>query len=237
MPATLVAFYGKKEPSLQQLIEKIWTTINQSPLAPFVTLYRIQQIHSTIIGLESMQGYNANAWIKLGQKAVMHFSGLSDTLSAYFPLTIQLGGYPPGFDGFTSLGRRPYERSFQINLSTNKIVLMGWPVTPFSQQPTQQLLKLRDQLWKKHHILHKYEEDNDFYMVLGQITELAYLSQENRLDVKQSAEKLEQSIKTHLHHFPLKSEVGLKDLKIVEYQEGTLDPALSKVYDIWEKNI
>lgn len=222
---TLVAFYGEKKEDLSSLVQSIWTEIQQSPLKDFFIPYDIEQVHATITGLEKIPDFslplNLNIWEKTGRKKEMDFSGLPATVKASLPLTIQFGGFPEAFSEMKSFGQSLYQRSFQVNWTSGRVVLIGWPVDQHGR-PSDALLRLRQQLYQKHQILHKYEGDNDCYLVLGRLQGLDQLSPGSISNLKTTQQELEVKIRKYLYGYPYRIQFGLDQLTVVQYTDTTL---------------
>lgn len=224
---SLVALYGAKPGALKYVLESIWRKIKSTELGACFKPYSLEQVHSTLIGMESLPGSNppihANRLKKLKVKTEMNFSGFAERVANALPLVIQIGGFEPSFDGFTSLGALPYARSFQINWKSGRVILMGWPMEEGSGIANQQLLTLRETMETHHHIQHKYEGDNDFYMVLGQLESLDSYSESVRTTLRAEAKQVEDSIRSQLANHPLNLRLEISEISLVRYKEETLD--------------
>ncbi len=229
---TLVALYGPKEKNFQHFIQNIWNLIKQSPLHQYFKPYQLPQIHATIIGLEKFveEGkiYNANIWKKKGRKQEMNFEGFIDTFNSFFPMTIQFGGFEETYDAFRSLDQKAFIRSFQINETTGQLVLIGWPINKKTGKVENQLLLLRDSLFFKHQILHKYQKDNDFFLVLGHL--------DGDQEFKEEILRLNETIRRYLLKNPIQFTVTDKDLSIVQYEKETLEIASSQQWTLKDFN-
>lgn len=224
---SLVALYGAKPGALKYVLESILRKIRTTELGACFKPYSLEQVHSTLIGMESLPGsnppINANRLKKLKVKTEMNFSGFAERVANALPLAIQIGGFEPSFDGFTSLGALPYARSFQINWKSGRVILMGWPMEEGSGIANQQLLTLRETMETHHHIQHKYEGDNDFYMVLGQLESLDSYAEPERRSLQEATQQLEQLIRDYLVQHPLTCTLHGEDISLVRYEQETLE--------------
>jgi hypothetical protein len=232
---TLVAFYGKKMDRLLDLIQQIQHQIAQSPFHDFYRPYDIRQIHATIIGMEIIPGQdqplNLNVWKKKGRRTPMDLAGIEQTLMDFLPMNLQFGGFPEDYEGFRSLGKRLFERSFELDWSSGKMVLIGWPVDS-EFQPNDLLLRLRDTLYQQHQILHKYEGDTDCYLVLGRLQGLDRLNAQVLRHLKSAKQELEEKIQRNLSEYPHNVPLDLDQLSVVQYTHTTLPPSNSQSWSI-----
>lgn len=237
---SLVALYEEKPTALKYVLESIWREIRTTELGACFKPYSLEQVHSTLIGMESLPDsnppINANGLKKLKVKTEMNFSGFPERVANALPLTIQIGGFEPSFEGFTSQGALPYVRSFQINWQSGRVILMGWPMEEGSGIANQQLLGLRKAIGTHHHIQHKYEGDNDFYMVLGQLESLDSYSESIRTALRVEAKQLEESIRSQLANNPLTLSLETLEVSLVRYKEETLDPDSTEVWPLAGKD-
>jgi len=220
---SLVAFYGEKERPLAELVDHCRSVVAESSLEETFTPYRTAQVHATITGMESLPGEppcNRNVWSKRGVEARMEFSRLAEVLGRHLPMSIRLGGFDPGDCGFKSRGLGPYERSFQIHPATGKLTLVGWPHLEGDFEP-RLLERLRSDLAEACNIEHKYDGDNDLYLVLGTVEPAA---------VAGDVSTVEATVRDHLLRHPLDIRLGLADAFIVRYEEETLERASTTAY-------
>jgi hypothetical protein len=168
---SLVAFYGEKPKELYDLLSGIIDRLQKSGIRESYIPYEMDQMHGTLAGMESIEiegkRYNRNLWMAEGRKMEMNIGAISEILNRHFPMQIRFGGFSPSFQTFLSRGEKPYRRSFGINRSDGKVLVMGWPHRndDFSDDI---LLKFREELRSACNIGHKYAGDNDFYMVIGE---------------------------------------------------------------------
>lgn len=215
---SLVALYGAKPSSLVRFIsytrqEALYYSdhfvFHPCPMA---------QVHATIIGMERLsydeELINQNIFDSKNTKEVMQFAKLKSVLRQFLPLNIQIGGFAENDRRFLSQGKSPFMRTISYNHDTSKLVLIGWPHidNEFSEH---RLWKLRMRLEKHCNLGHKYQDDNDFYMVLG--------------DLKVNGEN-DEEIFRFIHHMqnilsenPLFFEIGLTELSIAVYHNVSLD--------------
>jgi hypothetical protein len=220
---TLVSLYGHKSTILEKFINSINEKINSSSINNYYNPYNINQIHATIIGLEKVTNsnyYNANLMHDKKIKAIMNFDCLSLLLKSHFPIKIRFGGFSEDFNDFLSFGEKPFFRSFQVNLDKNKIVLIGWPHKN-NNFNLRLLWNIRLKIEKECNIRHKYadKDDNDFYLVLGEITQTDPIIINK---IKKDVLILENSIHQYLADNPIEIEITLQDLKVIQYQNISL---------------
>jgi len=101
--------------------------------------------------------------------------------------------------------------------------------TGFVQE--RKLLDLRNDLFAKNNLLHKYEEDNDFYLVIGELQNLHLLQEEELIQLKKEAKVLENKIKTHTLEQAQLIAIKKTDLYYVQYQKETLELASSNAFN------
>ncbi len=236
---TLVAFYGKKPEGLANLVHFIWEKILQSSLKDFFIPYVMDQIHATLVGMEKIPGfsqaYNLNIWEKKGTQKQMNISGLEDTLVSFFPAKIQFGGFQEEDAQVKSFGQPLFDRSFHIDWQSGRVVLIGWPIDVDGQVATT-LLRLREALFQNHRILHKYEGDNDCYLVLGSLTKLDQLDTLAISNYKSEQQVLEKDIRAYMSGCPHQIRLELNDLSVVKYTDSTLPLSSSKSYTLEKVN-
>src|SRR3954451_19345261 len=127
---TLIALYGCKNDTLSSVISSCQKKIAEV-LGESFHAYKNQQVHATIADLQQISvshNYNLNFLKYRGQRKPMDFEGLLQFLrtGGFSPFQVQLGGFQNRDYPFTSLGLRPFERSFSIQ--HDKAVLIGWPI-------------------------------------------------------------------------------------------------------------
>lgn len=223
---TLVSLYGQKQKSLAQLIRGCTEIIQQSELRQVFRPYDPDQIHGTIVGMEKLIGYskhlNVNLEASSGNKVEMDFTQLLPTLSKHLPMSIRFGGFHSEFNNFNSFGGLPYERSFQVQWSSNRITIIGWPHAKGDFTTTRQLNGLRDSITATCNISHKYKDDNDLFMVLGEITSLGRFSESEIEKLHTAASSVEREVRDYLAGQKLDLVIGLDSVSVVQYEDETL---------------
>ncbi|OUR92765.1 hypothetical protein A9Q81_15700 [Gammaproteobacteria bacterium 42_54_T18] len=221
---TLISFYGSKTDELHQLINSCIQKIQKSPLGELFRPYDINQIHGTIIGMEKVikahTFYNHNIAAETKNNVTMDFSHFLTTVHQNFPMTIQFGGFHPSFKEFTSAGQLPNTRTFQIQWINKKVTLLGWP--SISGGVTNQLSNIRTSFLENCNISHKYKNDNDLFMVLGEISHPNSVSISEKLQLTLDTEQLEKSIRDYLYKHPIITALDLNALSIAQYTNPTL---------------
>ena len=175
MQVTLVAYYGKKPPTIEALIGSLQEELSRELGSAFAA-YEIEQVHATIIGLETFrQGadiLNLNFHELRGERRPMNLSavlGFIDTTSR-LPFNVQIGGFSLAVAyPFSSRVEHPYFRSFSPEGAV--AVAMGWPISGQTYPTYLDALRKR---FNDYNVLHKYHRtdndiDNDFFFVLGRI--------------------------------------------------------------------
>jgi hypothetical protein len=234
---TLVSFYGSKPIILENLINDLLRRIQSSKLNKIFEPYQLGQIHGTIIGMEELSGfkghYNLNLWQDLKIKAKMDYSNLFSLITTHLPMTIRFGGFNNLYKKFTSFGKIPYERSFQIKLSSGKLILIGWPHEN-ENFSNRSLWNLRKDIEQNCNIRHKYAkgEDNDFFIVLGDLKGLDSLSVKEYEELKSESSILEESVRNNLSLKPIDIDINYKDVLIAQYEIETLPLKTTKVFSL-----
>jgi hypothetical protein len=223
---TLVSLYGQKMKSLAQLIQGCTEIIQKSALRQVFRPYSPNQIHGTIVGMEKLMGYskhfNANLEATSGNKLEMDFTKLLPTLSQHLPMTIRFGGFSSEFNDFNSFGGSPYQRSFQVQWSSNRITIIGWPHAKGDFTTTRQLNGLRDSITANCNISHKYRDDNDLFMVLGEIISLDRFSESEIEKLHTAASSVEKEVRDYLAGQKLDVVIDLDSVSVVQYEDETL---------------
>jgi hypothetical protein len=235
---TLVSLYGQKPQQLAQLIEQCWQRIENSRLRSIFSPYAIEQIHGTIIGMEKRidckEFINAN--MSAGTKQEMNFDKFVEILENYFDrqsLKIRLGGLSQDYRQFFSFGKSPYERSFQIQWATHKITLIGWPFTGQQDFTSQTILwNFRKTMYDQCFIKHKYQNDNDFFIVIGELENTQSLSDSELSELKKESLQVEESCRQYMSLNPIDLEITDRDLWVAQYEKTTLKPESTKIFSI-----
>jgi hypothetical protein len=230
---SLVAFYGSKPPELNYILNECARIIFTSGLETCISFYDTDQMHATLTGLEKLEGeqecINRNLYLKTGLKKEMKPDRLAGILSGFLPKKIQFGGFNNKYRGFLSSGKTPYERSFHINRQTGKLVLMGWLHNDQSFE-TQVLNDLRNRFESECNIAHKYTNDNDLYIVIGDLNFKNHRSEKEEREGLQLIEKLETKMRNFLVRNPHHIELSTKNVSFVEYDDIRLPPDTTMIY-------
>jgi hypothetical protein len=223
---SLITLILKKPKCLIDIIKYCFDIIYNSSLNNELKSYELRQIHSTIIGMEKLLAsnhyYNSNIWKDFRQKKEMIFDCLQNIIKEYFPIQIKIGGFNKQFREFTSSGYYPYERTFQIQLSSKKITIIGWPIK--GGKVVSQLFSLRNSIEKYANIRHKYADknDNDFYMVIGELNDEFYGFGKYSEELKVEISTIEQKVRDYLSINPCEFIITEKDLYFAQYEHVTL---------------
>ena len=226
---TLVSLYGQKTESLTDLILMCSDIILRSPLARVFEPYHIHQIHATIIGMEKMpeyaEYYNARIGAETGDKVVMDFSQLQAISRRHLPITVQFGGFTESFSEFTSFGRPPFERSFQIQWETGKFIMIGWPYKDGDFTSHRLLQELRDEIDHRCHIRHKYRGDNDLFMVLGELVIPDTITDDERARLMDISAVVETEVRSQLVDNQIDVTMDIDAVSVAQYEVETLSLA------------
>jgi hypothetical protein len=249
--ATLVAFYGAKPDALEGLIKRCWETIAEVLRSDF-SPYDLNQVHATIVGLESASGpglRNLNFCRYRKKGLSMDLPGFRNSLLSgqRLPFHIQVGGFADRDYPFTSRGLRPHCRSFSIQ--GDKAVVMGRPIRgqPLQQAPAAipdavQEARLYPDILDRirlsaqiYNILHAYhpdpaDMDNDFYLRIGLINPKSLTD----LTTKRLEDRVRQCLAA-VH--PVLVGVGLSDLYIASCQEDTLPLGSTRAWSIIDSSL
>ncbi|MGK7949715.1 MAG: hypothetical protein AB4368_13225 [Xenococcaceae cyanobacterium] len=236
---SVVAFYQDKPLKLKELINELHTYLSQtSILKDKFQSYSLEQTHGTIIGCEGFKTEKGiiNRWFLENEREIryMNLEGLREYLqkSDRFPLTLRFGGYQPYLDyQFLSRDRHPFERSFQLQMSAEKIIraiLIGW--TEQKNKISFALDRLRRDA-QKFNCIHKYYHssktiDNDFYLCLGIVK--AQLQPAEITSVQNEIRKILQAKP------PIYIALAKKDLAFAKYQHPSLPIETTKIASIFE---
>ncbi len=175
---TLVAFYGKKSQAFSRLIKTIQSKVFESDLGDSFQPYSVEQIHATLMGLETMEWegevVNLNIWEELGLPQKMNFHNVVANVSrAVGGLSVGFGGINIASDQQTLVTHGQPKRTFGIDPDRGKVVLNGWPVVvePAGHVLSDAIWNLRLTLFEQHQMRHRYHRfrDNDVFMVLGNL--------------------------------------------------------------------
>jgi hypothetical protein len=173
---TLVALFRKRPPELQSLIDACIDDVVDCCGTAFVP-YLPEQIHATVIGLESVVENGVRRHRNLtdddGACGPLDLDGFAaDLVRTMGRIDIRFGGFAADATPFASRGRRPFERGFSIQGTPGTAVLMGWPEQPGSPVRFPEALDALRRRARRFGIAHAYHlapgsRDNDLYMRLG----------------------------------------------------------------------
>ncbi len=234
MQLSLLTYYRKKPEPLRHLILSLQESL-QKKLGDHFRPYQIEQVHATLLGLESFleSGHRYSHWYRknIGAGQPIDFRGLLNRLQTSLPdMQIQIGGYEARRDhGFLSRGDHPYPRSFSFQLST--AVVVGWPVTEREGKwsYSEQFYQLRH-AFEQHYLCHKWHKDgyrdNDCYLVLGKIDRAA-IGEEVLAEVSRE-------IRTELAKTPVRIPFSREFLTIVVYENPELPLKTTRFFPLEE---
>ena len=230
---TLVAFYGTKPPAMSGLFRTLQSEL-QHLLGEAFTAYDMEQVHSTLVGLEGRRSENGirntNFFNATGKCIAMDLEGLFNFFldTPLLPMQIRIGGFERSRTyPFESRNLHPYVRSFSI--SHQHAVVMGWP-TAGETYPIL-LDNLRRQCFN-YNVLHKYHTgpgaiDNDLYFVLGRI-DSAMITEEKAVTAQQRVRKLLAARE------PFDTQIGPAQISVVAYRDRQLPRSSSSAYTLAE---
>jgi hypothetical protein len=232
MPISLVSQYGSKPPGLKNLITELHNILFDHFGKAFIP-YEIEQVHGTIIGMETLliEGQLFSKWCVENESwhKPIDTELLRDFLDKRIEsFTIKIGGYKEDEEyGFRSRGQIPFERSFSIQ--SNRAVINGWPIRKAGEvaHHSDSLLYLRNE-FKAFNLCHKWNidgyQDNDFFLVLGKI---------NQVDV--NPERLQISgryIRSYLSDHETCFKIGPDSLSLVEYENPELPTGTTRILNL-----
>lgn len=221
--ASLVAYLDSRHAILEKLISHCTSKLTKSNIAPLLVTFPINEIHATIIGLESFQEsnrlYNTNSWLDLQKKKEMNFEAFMKIISGFFPMTIRFGGFNRSFNEFMSWGSIPYERSFQLLYPAGDFTLVGWPHDNGDFE-SKSLWNLREQIELDCNIRHKYSnhEDNDFFLRIAQINGEWQRAFQNENRLEDQIHGLEDEVRDYLLGNPIDVKITLNDVYLITYR-------------------
>lgn len=243
---TCVGFYGhQKTRKFQQYLKSLQTEVD-SLLGNDFKPYDIRQIHGTIIGMEKLIGYrkdaNYNIWDIKEKIELMKFKTFLKIIKDWdYPIKIRFGGFSKEYNEFISCPKsglqrlEPYYRSFSINVRMGKVVLIGWPHKNNDFKNNLELLKLRSEIKTKANIIHKYDhwEDNDFFVVLGDITNKLYWQEaKNAGKIDALNQKIRDDMCKNVNDRMLDLDLTQNDIYLVQYTQESLELNSSEAYNI-----
>jgi hypothetical protein len=241
---TLIAHYGQKPRVFENYVGRCWQHILQSPLRRFFSPYHMNQVHGTIIGMEKLIGYsepfNANLWRESGERKVMGFAKLLQIAREDIRFRIRFGGFTPHDTSIDSFGKTPYVRSIQFQWAQRKVTIMGWHHEEGDFSRYTELWKLRKRIEDDCNVKHRYSNDNDFFMVIGELVNLESLSDEELSQLKQEGERLEQTVREELATDPklkIDLEIDSGTIFVTQYKEETLALSSTRAYCVVQTNL
>jgi len=140
----------------------------------------------------------------------------------HFPLAFQFGGFSKAFTQFDSFGRLPYERSFQVQWASSRVTAIGWPHRNGDFTSARLLAGFRDDVACKCKIRHKYDNDNDLFMVLGEIADLTSFTDDEVAALKREGKQVEDAVRDLLENHKIEMTVEPDDVFVVQYEKETL---------------
>lgn len=227
---TLVSLYGEKTIEFRSYVLEIVSILKKSAMGNHIKFYQPDQMHATLIGLEANEEdgrlLNRNLLEKEGKKEEMRFDRMKEVIDRYFPMKIRFGGFKVDDEEFLSRGKRPWERSFCIDLIRKRIIMMGWPHVDgdFSKRD---LMKFREDMRNDCHIRHKYTHDNDFYIVLAELVNDLLIPEDLLTAIEEKA-------RNYLSENPL--DIDIDKLLIASYIDPRLILSSTHIHNCWSKN-
>jgi hypothetical protein len=222
---SIMIYLGNKPSNLNELINYIVNEIQHSKLSSLFVPFSVEEIHSTLIGLEQIRDsnsdkfLNANIFHEFGIKKEMNFDKLIEIIESFLPITVRFGGLDRSFDKFKSWEDIPYIRTFQLLCPAGDFTLVGWPHKDGTYDKT--LWSLRETIEKECSIRHKYAriKDNDFFMRIGTLkNNTCQLLVEND-ELRSEVDKAEENIRQYLYINPLDIKITPKDVYLVYYTQ------------------
>jgi hypothetical protein len=242
---SLIALYGQKKERLLNLISECQKKVADIPGIRFQP-YDVRQIHGTVVGLARVAEtrLNLNMSKYRNRQENMDFSGLLSfiRMGGQFPFQVQIGGFQNREYPFTSLGQRPYERSFQINY--DKIVLIGWPIRgrPLRSAKPRVIDLIQEariypntlddirRTCQTFNVLHRYhgnvtDIDNDFYFRIGILDSTSVTAK--------TLEDVQNGMKAYLASVePIILEITVADIYVACYEDEELSLSSTQVWSI-----
>ena len=249
---TLVAHYGPKKSPRQApfmaYARACQQAVARSLLNERFTPYQEAQIHGTLIGLEETAGhpgagpdihYNANLWEQSGELRAMDLDCALDLARALPPLTIRFGGFDPQDKVIESRGRSAYARSFGIDWRTGKVVIMGWAHERGDFSGYTKFWAIRQAFGLQCWVHHKYENDSDFFVTIGELTGLERLDGGSLTQLRSAGERVAESIRARIAAPRRAVDLPLcaDDLSVVCYTDERLAPATSKAFPVTDPSV
>ncbi|MFZ5820282.1 MAG: hypothetical protein ACOYYJ_10300 [Chloroflexota bacterium] len=241
----LITLYGPKDNILESTISECQKIISAIPGIKY-SPYDMRQIHATLVGLERLDSTEFNKYFSeyRNQKKTIDFNGLIKFLreSNEIKFQVQIGGFSQQNYPFTSMGKKPYERSFQI--IKDKVVLIGWPISRKKKQNVAKEMDLDINVYpntldnirhslQNYNILHRYHAnptdiDNDFYFRIG-------ILDRNSITDK-NLEKVEDNIRAFLSSIkPII--LSVEDIMIAQYKSEELPLDSTQTWSLSDKKL
>lgn len=249
---TLAAHYGPKrrphQTAFMDHVRACQQAVSRSPLSERFTPYQEAQVHGTIIGLEEVTGlpavaphvhYNANLWQRTGQLQAMDLDCALALARALPPLTVRFGGFSPRDRAIESRGESAYTRSFGIDWQTGKVVIIGWVHENGGFNDYTRLWLVRQEFARRCHIHHKYENDSDFFVTIGELAQLNQGEEPALARLRYAGERTVKAARAMLAdpRRAVNLSLGPEDLSIVRYTNTTLDPAGSQAFPVTDPGL
>jgi hypothetical protein len=223
---TAVAFYGPKGGSFEAFLTAVQRILGEG-LGTRFRPYRLDQIHSTILGLEGVPDEDSGGVVNerfgaaTGSSAAMNFPLALEIFAGRLapPIGCVFGGYRPDTPAtFVSQEKHPYERMFAFR--DNAFILIGWPlVTIINGISLRPLDDLRREM-NDANIWHRYHQspldiDNDLHLVIGHLDGPGH----------SATDLVERDVRAYMADHPCYVEVGVDQVSIVAADAPSLATA------------
>jgi len=241
---TLVAIYGQKLRAFEKYVGRCVNHIVHSPLRRFFKPYHINQMHATIVGMEKLIGFNepfnANIWRAEGKQKEMDIDLLLNIVKNHHGFKIKFGGF--GLDNLEidSFGISAYFRSFELQWASNKVMIMGWHHDNDGFSKYTDLWTLRKQLSDECNVMHKYQNDSDFFVAIGDLINLDTLTDLELKRLKEAGKQVERDIRKELANdsdLKLDLTIDYNSMYIAQYERETLALESTNVFSIARKDV
>lgn len=249
---TLAAHYGPKVKPEQlrfaAYARACQDAVLHSELGRYFAPYAAAQLHGTLVGLEAVTSRagstvsdrcNANLYAQTGELRAMNFDCVLGLARALPPLTIRFGGFQPGDKIIASMGADAFTRSLQIQWRQGKVVIIGWHhvVADFAHYPA--LWALRRAFGEACGVAHKYVDDSDFFVTIGDLWGLDRITDGERTSLYVAGGKLETALRQQLAapQQAIDLAVRAEHLSLVRYYETSLNPATSEAYPVTDPRL
>lgn len=223
---SLVALYGAKPPGFEDRVRGCQGALRAGLPAGVFAPYLVGQVHATIAGLERLEGrappVNRNLWRKRRDETPMDFGPLREVVARHLPMSVRFGGFGPASRDFASRGATPYERSFEVQPARGTATLIGWPHRG-GDFGSRALAALRADLARRCRIEHKYDDDNDLFLVLGTLSA-------GTARLAGAIERIVRTVRDRLAAEPLELALTSDRIHVACYESESLDPATTTAY-------